>query len=166
MTVLLRTMQADDLAAVYQIQTQAYVADMVEAPALLAARLASAPECAWVAVQNGQVLAYLAAYPSIRAKISALGQDFQIAQRANALYLHDMAVATEHKGRGLARAILEFALAYARKQGWQHACLVSVQNTRSYWQSLGFMELTELDTEQKATLATYTGTAHYMLMDL
>lgn len=166
MTVLLRAMQVKDLAAVYQIQTEAYVAEMVEAPALLAARLANAPDCAWVAAQDHQVIAYLAAYPTLLGRISALGQDFQVAEPANALYLHDMAVASDQTGKGLARAMLKFALAHARRQGWQYACLVSVQSTRSYWQGLGFIEQTDLSLEQKAKLASYAGPAHYMLMNL
>ncbi|MFZ6731221.1 GNAT family N-acetyltransferase [Undibacterium sp. Ji42W] len=159
-------MQPADLAAVYHIQTQAYVADMVEAPALLASRLAAAPACAWVVEQGDQVVAYLAAYPSRHGRISALGQEFQPAQPANALYLHDMAVAPEQAGRGLARAMLASALEYAGAQGWQYACLVSVQSTRSYWQNQGFMAQTELNEEQKAKLDTYVGPACYMIRTL
>ncbi|MFZ6746423.1 GNAT family N-acetyltransferase [Undibacterium sp. JH2W] len=162
MTVLLRNMQADDLARVYRIQSQVYATEMVEAAELLANRLATAPACAWVAEQDQQLAAYLAAYPSLNGRISALGQDFQVAQPANALYLHDMAVAPEQAGKGLARTLLEFALTYARQQGWQYACLVSVQSTRAYWQRLGFLEQTELNQEQIAKLATYMGPAYYM----
>ncbi|MFZ6871898.1 GNAT family N-acetyltransferase [Undibacterium sp. Di27W] len=166
MTVLLRNMQAKDLAAVYQIQSLAYPAEMLEAPVLLASRLAAAPACAWVAEQDHRIVAYLAAYPSVKGKISALGQDFQVAAPANALYLHDMAVTPEQVGKGLARAILECALAHARCQGWQYASLVSVQNTRSYWGKLGFQEQTALNAEQVAKLATYMGPAYYMLRAL
>ncbi|BBB64298.1 N-acetyltransferase [Undibacterium sp. YM2] len=164
--MVVRTMQPADLAAVYHIQTQAYVADMVEAPTLLASRLAAAPACAWVAELGNQVVAYLAAYPSRFGKISALGQEFQPAQPANALYLHDMAVAPEQAGQGLARAILASALEYAAAQGWQYACLVSVQSTRSYWQKLGFIAQTDLDEEQQAKLDSYVGPAFYMVRAL
>jgi len=164
--MLVRTMQPADLAAVYHIQTLAYVADMVEAPALLASRLAAAPACAWVAELDARVVAYFAAYPSLYGKISALGQEFEPAQPANVLYLHDMAVAPEHAGQGLARAMLASALEYAVSQGWQYACLVSVQGTRSYWQAQGFMEQTELNEEQRAKLGTYVGPAFYMVRDL
>ena len=164
--MLLRTMQPADLAGVFHIQTQAYVAEMVEAPALLAARLASAPDCAWVAEQDGELLAYLVAYPSLLGKISALGQEFQIATPANSLYLHDMAVAPAHAGKGLAQAILRLALNYASQQGWQYACLVSVQSTRDYWQRLGFIEQTSLSQEQQDKLGSYAGPAFYMLKEL
>ncbi|MFZ6676946.1 GNAT family N-acetyltransferase [Undibacterium sp. Tian12W] len=164
--MLVRTMQPADLAAVYHIQTQAYVADMVEAPALLASRLAAAPTCAWVVERGDKVVAYLAAYPSRHGRISALGQEFQPAQPANALYLHDMAVAPEQAGQGLARAMLASALEYAGAQGWQYVCLVSVQSTQSYWQGQGFMEQTQLNEEQQAKLGTYVGPACYMIREL
>lgn len=164
--MLVRTMQPADLEAVYHIQTQAYIADMVEAPALLARRLAAAPACAWVAELDNQVVAYLAAYPSRFGKISSLGQEFQPAQSANALYLHDMAVAPAQAGQGLARAMLANALEYAGAQGWQYACLVSVQSTRSYWQNLGFIVQADLDEEQLAKLNSYVGPAFYMIRAL
>ncbi|MES2040110.1 MAG: GNAT family N-acetyltransferase [Pseudomonadota bacterium] len=159
-------MQPDDLAAVYHIQTLAYVSAMVEPRALLASRLVAAPDCAWVAEQHSQVVAYLAAYPSTNGRISALGQDFQIAHIPNALYLHDMAVAPEQAGQGLARAMLASALAYAGQQRWQYACLVSVQSTRSYWQGLGFIEQADLNEEQTIKLASYAGPAFYMVKEL
>lgn len=161
-----RTMQPDDLAVVYHIQTLVYVSAMVEPPALLASRLAAAPDCAWVAEQDNQVVAYLAAYPSTNGRISALGQNFQVAQLANALYLHDMAVAPEQTGQGLARSMLASALAYAGQQGWQYVCLVSVQSTRSYWQGLGFIEQADLNEDQTIKLASYAGPAFYMVREL
>ncbi|MFZ6777006.1 GNAT family N-acetyltransferase [Undibacterium sp. Ji83W] len=159
-------MQPDDLAAVYHIQTLAYVSAMVESPALLASRLAAAPDCTWVAEHDNQVVAYLAAYPSVHGRVSALGQDFQVAHIPNALYLHDMAVAPAQAGQGLARAMLASALAHAGEQGWRYACLVSVQSTRSYWQGLGFIEQTDLNEEQTIKLASYTGPAFYMVKEL
>ncbi|MCH8618054.1 GNAT family N-acetyltransferase [Undibacterium sp. TS12] len=166
MTVLVRPMQAADLAAVFRIQTFAYVPAMVEAEDVLAARLAAAPATAWVAEEGRQVIAYLAAYPSLAGRISALGHEFAVADPANALYLHDMAVEPRHGGRGVASLLLDVALDYARRQGWRYACLVSVQSTQTYWQRLGFAEFEDPDEDQRAKLGSYTGLATYMYREL
>jgi len=140
-----RSMQPQDLAAVFDIQSLAYVSDMVEALPLLAARLQSAPDTAWVAEQDGCIMAYLAAYPSIGGRISALGQAFSPASTPNALYLHDLAVNPAHAGKGLAQVMIAHAFAYAQRHSWQHVCLVSVQSTLPFWQRHGFVAQTELD---------------------
>ncbi|MFZ6769593.1 GNAT family N-acetyltransferase [Undibacterium sp. Di26W] len=166
MTWQVRTMLPQDVAAVFDIQSLAYVPAMVEALPLLAARLQSAPDTAWVAEQDGCVMAYLVAYPSIGGRISALGQAFSLAGQPNALYVHDLAVDPAHAGKGLAQAMLAHAFAYARRQNWQHVCLVSVQSTSAFWQRRGFVEQTGLDQQQLEKLASYTGDAFYMKIAL
>lgn len=164
--MLVRLMEYEDLVAVYRVQSLAYVAAMVEAPEILAQRLTSAPDCSWVAEEGGEVIAYLAAYPSVLGRISALGQEFQVAEFANALYLHDLAVSPHGMGRGVAQAMLEFAVCHAQQQGWSYVCLVSVQNTRGFWQRQGFSEQNNLNGEQAGKLASYAGPAVYMVRNL
>lgn len=159
-------MQPQDLAAVFDIQSLAYVSDMVEALPLLAARLQSAPDTAWVTEQDGRIIAYLAAYPGIGGRISALGQAFSPASTPNALYLHDLAVDPAHAGKGLAQAMIAHAFAYVQQHNWQYVCLVSVQSTMAFWQRRGFVVQTEFDQQQAEKLASYSGAAFYMIKDL
>lgn len=166
MSFRIRAMQAADLAAVFQVQMQTYVPAMVEAPALLAARLQAAPATAWVAQDRQGVAAYLVAYPSRCGKIAALGQPFQVAADANALYLHDLAVAPRLAGRGAGGALARQAWQYAGQMGWRYSCLVSVQDTRAFWQQLGYREPGELSAQQQAGLQSYSGQAYYLVKDL
>ncbi|MBC3916827.1 GNAT family N-acetyltransferase [Undibacterium sp. CY18W] len=166
MSLQVRSMLPQDLAAVFDIQSLAYVSDMVETLPLLAARLQSAPDTAWVAEQDGCIMAYLAAYPSIGGRVSALGQAFSPASTPNALYLHDLAVDPAQAGKGVAQAMIAHAFAYAQRQNWQYICLVSVQSTSAFWQRLGFVVQAELDQQQTDKLASYSGAAFYMIKDL
>ncbi|NDI85455.1 GNAT family N-acetyltransferase [Undibacterium crateris] len=159
-------MRVEDVPAVYAVQAQVYVVAMVEPQSLLLERLQVAPDSAWVAEDAAGVGAYLAGYPSVTGKISALGADFAPASAANALYLHDMAVAPRMAGQGVAARLFEAAIQLARQRSYAALCLVSVQNTLSFWQRFGFEQETMLTPEQEALLATYSGSAYYCLRHL
>ncbi|MBI5549555.1 MAG: GNAT family N-acetyltransferase [Deltaproteobacteria bacterium] len=63
------------------------------------------------------------------------------------LYLHHMAVAPQHQGRGLARRLLEHALAYARERGLQMKLEVHRANARArrLYEHYGFASLGEYE---------------------
>ena len=160
MTYRLRTMRESDLHAVYAVQTLAYT-DMVESLDVLRSRLMSAPDTAWVAENKDGIGAYLVAYPSHRGKISSLGGEFDIAPAANALYIHDLAVAPRMAGQGVAAALVQQAFAYAISRQLTYICLVSVQDSLVFWNKLGFEEDHELSPEQASVLLSYSGPAYY-----
>ena len=160
-------MQEGDMDAVFALQTAAYVPEMVEALALLRARRTCAADSAWLIYdKSGALAAYLMAYRSQRQRIAALGQDFPSSQVSDALYLHDLVVAPQMTGLGLGRKLVAHALAYARANGLGAACLVSVQQTRAFWESLGFIAQASLSPEQQANLQTYAGPAVYYIKEL
>lgn len=157
----IRLMRQADVAGVFEVQRQVYVPAMVEAAGLIASRLATAPDTGWVAEDLQGIAGYLACYPSVHGKISALGADFAPAAEPDALYLHDLAVAARLAGRGVAAALQAAAEQWAVAQGLRYACLVSVQNTLGFWQRHGFAALESPDPGQQAVLASYSGPAYY-----
>lgn len=167
MSLQIRLMREQDIAAVFEVQTQAYVSAMVEAEGIFRARLVTAPATCWVAEDaEVGVCAYLMAYPSSSGKISSLGSDFDPARDADSLYLHDLAVGTAMHGRGVGVRLVEHAQAYALSAGWTTMHLVSVQSTKAFWQKQGFVEVTALSPEQTSALMTYSGLAHYCVKQL
>ncbi|MGV2481870.1 UNVERIFIED_CONTAM: GNAT family N-acetyltransferase, partial [Salmonella enterica subsp. enterica serovar Weltevreden] len=82
---------------------------------VLARRIACPAQCSQVAVAQGTVVAYLAAYRSRRGKVTPLHGDFETPTTADTLYLHDMAVHPEWAGQGLARALLTPVWALAQR---------------------------------------------------
>ncbi|MDE2431013.1 MAG: GNAT family N-acetyltransferase, partial [Burkholderiales bacterium] len=146
----------------FQVQTEAYVPAMVEPLELFRRRLQTAPASAWVAETADGVQAYLMAYPSVLGKIAALGQDFEIANTADALYLHDLAVGSRLAGKGVAVQLVNAALATARQSGFKYSCLVSVQNTQAFWQKQGYVVYAAANPEQRQHLQTYSGPASYL----
>ncbi|SFQ03196.1 GNAT family N-acetyltransferase [Variovorax sp. 770b2] len=160
--VFLRAMRADDLEAVLAIQLACYGAGFVEDGALIARRLASAPETGWVAVHAGAVSAYLAAYPSMTGKLTPLHGEFEVAPVPDALYLHDLAVHPSASGLGLGPRLVRHAWDHAVRAGWRHSTLVSVQSSAGFWERQRYAATQPADPAQQARLATYPATSVYM----
>lgn len=165
-TVFLRAMRSGDLDAVLAIQLACYGAGFVEDGALIARRLAAAPETGWVAGHEGEVRAYLAAYPSVAGKLTALHGEFEVAPNANALYLHDLAVHPDASGLGLGPRLVRHACEHAAQAGWRQSTLVSVQSSVGFWERQGYAAMQPTDPAQQARLATYPGTSIYMIRRL
>lgn len=156
----IRPMCEDQLAAVLAVQAACYPPVMQEPAAVVLARLRAAPATTLVACDGAAVCAYLFAYPSLLGRVTPLDAPFTPAAKPDTLYLHDLAVAPRALGQGLARRLAQALLDAAAGQGLRHAALVSVQDTRRFWEGLGF----ELDAGHPpcAALATYPGSALYM----
>lgn len=165
----LRPLAAQHLPGLLAVQRACYGDGLVEGLDVFARRLASPAHCSLVIEVDGQVGAYLAAYHSLRGKITPLHGDFEplaAPLTADTLYLHDMAVLPQLAGQGLARALLASLWAQAGGQGLHHSALVSVQGSQRYWERQGYAVQTLADAAQRACLASYGDGAVYMLRRL
>jgi ribosomal protein S18 acetylase RimI-like enzyme len=106
------------------------------------------------------VCAYVFAYPSLPGRVTPLGAPFALPAAPDTLYLHDLAVAPQALGRGLARRLAAALLAPAAALGLRQAALVSVQDSRQFWEGLGYREAH--GRPRCAALATYPADAVYM----
>lgn len=157
-----RAMQLRDLADVIRIQAEAYSDEILETDAVIRARFIQAPDTSWVVERAGQVCGYLVGYQSILGEVSPWGGEFMHKPAATALYLHDLAISKTAAGCGLGVLLVNHALLAARQRELRAVALVSVQNSKSFWQKLGFNECTQLDEIQQGNLASYAGPALYM----
>ena len=162
MAVVVRPLALSDLADLLAVQLACYGEGFVESGEVFARRLASPANCSLVLEQGGAVCAYLAAYRSVRGKVTPLHGDFEAIAQPDTLYLHDMAVLPAHAGQGLAPALLQPLWAQARAEGLRHSALVSVQGSQAYWQRQGYALHPLQDAAQQARLASYGEGAVYM----
>lgn len=153
----IRLMQSTDLPAVIKLQDRCYAAELFEPADVVVNRFKNCAETCWVALYQDKLWGYLFTYPSIAGKVGALAEDFMPVADADCLYLHDMAVSSDARGQGVARALLQQAEQYALAQHFQTLALVAVQNSTSYWQQRGFEPLAEISEEQQLLLASYPG---------
>jgi len=130
---------ATDAPSLVRVQAACYGPALLESRALYARRLASPAQCSLgVRDDGGALLAYLAAYWSVRGAVTPLHGDFKAREQADTLYLHDMAVLPAYAGRGWAQALLQAAWRAAQARGVHQAALVSVQGTEGFWRRQGF----------------------------
>ncbi|MDD2176196.1 GNAT family N-acetyltransferase [Acidovorax sp. D2M1] len=162
MSVVVRPLALSDLVDLLAVQLACYGEGFVESGEVFVRRLASPANCSLVLEQSGRVCAYLAAYRSVRGKVTPLHGDFEAVDQPDTLYLHDMAVLPAYAGQGLARALLQPLWAQARAQGLPHSALVSVQGSQAYWQRQGYALQPLQDATQQARLASYGEGAAYM----
>lgn len=159
----IRPLAAADLPGLMAVQQACYGDGFLESTDVFAQRLASPVNCSRVAVEGGAVLAYLAAYRSVRGKVTALHGGFEApAGTPDTLYLHDMAVRPDSAGRGLAGALLEALWREARMAGLRYSSLVSVQGSRAYWERRGYAVRGPASPEARERLAAYGTEAVYM----
>ncbi|SDY68817.1 Acetyltransferase (GNAT) family protein [Collimonas sp. OK242] len=129
---------------------------MQESEAVFRARLALTPATCWVWSPPGQnPAAYLFSYPSNKDVITALDQPFKIATTPDCLYLHDLAVAPNARGRQAGNVLVAAALEHARASGLHWSALVSVQQSHIFWGALGYTAVEVAHSPAKENLASY-----------
>ena len=163
---VVRAMRDDDIPAVLAIQAECYATHLNEREAVVRRRLAAAPDTAWIGVCAGEPIAYLVAYRSQLGKITRLGNDFEQSIERDCLYLHDLAVSRRARGQGAASTLAHAARRFAENARLPHLALVSVQESRSFWEALGYRACEKLTQDQRCALASYQTPSHYMIRRL
>jgi ribosomal protein S18 acetylase RimI-like enzyme len=169
MSFIVRLMTLDDLAAIEVIQSEAYAGYFLESAEVIAQRFDLSPTTAWVAEREGQVCAYLVGYWSTIGKINPLNAPFSFIAEPNCLYLHDLALSKSAQGFGLGKKLIHAATECAMENKAQALALLSVQNSKDFWQNFGFSEFFELEEVQQENLNTYlngNNSAFYMVKRL
>lgn len=169
MSFTVRLMAADDLAAIGIIQAEAYAGYFLESNDVIAQRFNLSPTTAWVAEHESQVCAYLVGYWSNIGKINPLNAQFSFIDKPNCLYLHDLALLKSAQGFGLSKKLILAATECAMKNKAQAIALLSVQNSKKFWQGFGFSEFFDLEKIQRENLNTYLDgkdSAFYMVKHL
>ena len=157
-----RSLTLQDLPGLLTVQRACYGDGYIESAAVYARRLASPAQCSWVMERAGRICAYLAAYDSAAQKVTPLHGDFEPADQADTLYLHDLAVLPEVAGQGVARALLAPLWRDAAARGITRSALVAVQGSQGFWARLGYVVHPLHDAAQQRRLAAYGNSAAYM----
>ncbi|KQT52372.1 hypothetical protein ASG43_20175 [Aureimonas sp. Leaf454] len=157
-----RPLRAEDLPGLDAL------ADLVhptffERPEVLAERLALFPEgclalpgLAGVSRLSGYILSHPARLGSPPPLDTLLGR---LDPQADALYLHDIALGPECRGRGLAAEAIGRVLSIGAR--YPATMLISVYGTAPFWRRFGFRD--ETDTANPDKLAPYGSGARYMV---
>lgn len=131
----LRRLHADDIPAVQFVEAEAYIPELLESDAFLQL-IRLFPAGALGYFDAGGLCGYAFGTPC-RAATSRVPLD-SVPADADAFYIHDVAVASRCRGRGIGRVLATALLAVGRAQGFTRLELVAVQDSVSFWRRFGF----------------------------
>lgn len=119
------------------------------------------PEGCRVLVCGDRVLGYAVSHPWLLGRIPPLDEFLRaLPEKPTCLYLHDIVVLPEARGRQAAGGFVTILEDLARQRSIGHLALVSVYGTDVLWSRHGFEATNEPDLADK--LRSYGPTAKYM----
>nr|WP_255616967.1 GNAT family N-acetyltransferase [Aurantimonas sp. VKM B-3413] len=152
-------MRQDDLPAVGGLAARAHP-DLPEDDAVFAERLALFPEGALILAAGDRVAGYAVGHPFHCAGPPKLNTLLgALPARPDCLYIHDIVVAPELRGQGLAAGGVEALLNLA--EPYPATTLVSVYGTAAFWTRFGFEDAS--DRMAPDVLAGYGPDARWMV---
>jgi ribosomal protein S18 acetylase RimI-like enzyme len=154
-------MKSSDLPQVNHIADQIHLS-LPERPEVFTDKYQTFPEGAFVLENGGDIVGYGLSHPWVIGDIPPLDEFLGLPQSApNCLYLHDVAILDEARGRGFARELITMMVTIGIAHRLHALALVSVYGTNMLWRRYGFNEMEDAKLVNK--LSTYGESAHYMV---
>ena len=139
---------------------------MQEPREIVLSRLRATGDTTLVALNGGAVCAYVFAYRSNAGVVTPLDAPFEVKEAGDTLYIHDLSVAPSASGLGIARQLVARLRSLAAGAGLTQCALVSVQDSKGFWEGLGFAERPCAGDAARRALASYPSVAIYMCSEL
>lgn len=156
-----RRMETADLDGVVRVARLAFP-DHFEERSCFAERLSLYPRGCFTLDKEGEVAGYLIAYPWTSGSAPPLNSLIHaLPLGADLIYLHDLALHPDTRGRDLTQTIINRLAAQACDDGWSAIALVAVNRAASFWSRMGF-EVVD-DPAMAVKLASYGADAAYMM---
>ena len=147
---------------ILKIQEEAYTELPAEDVNVLKSKWYASPETCFIYLNNeNKILAYLLSHPWCSDNPPKLYEEVSVNKKTSSLYLHDLALSIEARGRGIAGVMVENLINKARTLSFTKIMLVAVQGSTSFWAKYGFMTI------DNATVCTsYGNDAKLMILEL
>lgn len=151
-----------DLDAILTIQDLCYHEIDPESPESMLSKIHISPETCFVAKDDQETRGYLLSIPATLGNPPQLHSETQtLDKHPNCLYLHDLAIHPKARGMGVGKLLFQHFAKIAYQKQFQHASLISIQNSVPFWKQYGFSPVTPDKTLQEK-LKTYGENATYM----
>ncbi len=156
-------LKIEHMADVLRIQESCYSEIEPESSESLQAKILASPATCLIAESSEGALGYLIAAPIIYPQLPALNSPtFSLSVGADTLYIHDLAVASGGRGKGVAQTLVRASIDTAKRSGLSRACLVAIQNSQNFWAQFRFETVTEPPDTLLPKLASYGANAQLM----
>lgn len=159
--IAIAALERQDVPAALTIQAEAYPAFLVEDEAAFASRIEISASYCLAAKQGSELLGYLLAHGWSRESPPTVGTVLADDVPSEVLYIHDLAISSFQRGRGVGHKLLDRAFELAARDGLRSAELIAVEGAANYWRGMGFTEGPVSDALRNK-LATYGSRARWM----
>jgi GNAT superfamily N-acetyltransferase len=137
-TFKVRNLNNEDLLGLMNLQKQVYSKDLQEEITVFIQILNVFPEGVFGVFERDKLAGYLFSHPYLLNQVKPLNSQLYLTNEENCLYLHDMAISPDYRGKGLTKQLFERFLLTSEKNGFEKQCLVAVQNSAEFWGKFGF----------------------------
>jgi ribosomal protein S18 acetylase RimI-like enzyme len=161
--IQLGLLSIEHMADVLRIQEHCYTEIEPESSESLQAKIVASPATCLLAESSEGAVGYLISVPIVYPNLPALNAPiFELQAGADTLYIHDLAVASAGRGKGVAQALVHAAIDAGKRSGLSKACLVAIQNSQSFWQQFKFETVSEPPDALTHKMASYGAGAQLM----
>ena len=137
--MFIREMRLDDLPFVMRVQRCCYHAIVPESQAVMESKLTIGPGCCFVCEENNLIVGYLLGHPWRSNSVIALHMELkELPPECDCLYLHDMAVLPEMRGKKIGEQLLYKFETEALRRKIRYVFLVAVQGAETFWLRMGY----------------------------
>jgi GNAT superfamily N-acetyltransferase len=137
--VRIRPVSDGDWSDIVALESSAYSAiGLSEERTALESRVRVSPTTCFVLNVEQRLAGYLLALPYPMFEYPDLARTEEIVFRSRNLHLHDLVIAEDLRGRGLAKRLLHHLTATAESQEYEQISLVAVAGSETFWSANGF----------------------------
>lgn len=154
----IRQIREGDWGVIDQIQRAAFAKDAVEDIATIRRLGELAPELCLLA-EAEEAVGYLIAHPWVADDLPPLNTMIEgLPEGAETLFIHDLALLPEQRGKGVAPALVTAIFEKGRALGLRDASLIAIQNSQGFWARMGFRERPDLADKVRPVLERFLKT--------
>ncbi len=129
----------EDIDDLLDIQRRCYTEEYIETGETFKGLIESYPDGNMLATVDGSAAGYIFFHPFFIGKVKDMNLSaVRLTGKEDCMYIHDMCVHPAFRGMGITRPLLEHLNNVTRKAGFSVQALVSVQQSRTFWESHGF----------------------------
>ena len=160
----IRPATVSDACGYVRIGTDAYPPEFHESSEAFLAKLRVFPSGCKIVDIAGESVAFLISHPWTYENPPKLNSEaFTLPSCPDVFFIHSVTVMRANQKHGIGSALAKAAIALGQSHGFSRLTLISVQNSTSFWQRLGFKQVESLPQSVWHALVGYGDSSTYMV---
>lgn len=142
----IRPISGEDLKQVLDIQIEVYPPGLQENAATFEDKFSLKPSGIFGAFLEDVLCGYILSHPWSADRVVPLGLARTVLPaKADCVYIHDLAVRPSHRGRGIARLLVDRVFEFGGSLSLGTYTLMAVQSSEPFWSRFGFRALKSIE---------------------